>query len=528
MAGRRIYPNRYIATQLQSQQKNISSALEFLSASVRADESQNTSPTASPDVGGQQHFTMSNTKYIFKTTALFCLCTFFNHKNFAQTTSQKTIPKDWFEKDPNADSVAGISLDKAYHLLKGRKSKTVVVAVIDNGVDILHEDLKNVIWTNKKEIPDNGIDDDNNGYVDDVHGWNFRGAKDGTIIENEQASSTQFYLAWKNKYENADTTLLKPEDKKEFAIYIKARKDYLEKLNSKDSSDIQFAYNINYNSGKLIANDSVNSSSRLYGSPYFKLSPNLTHGTHVAGIIAAQRNNDKGIEGIADNVLIMPIVASTAGGDERDKDVANAIRYAVDNGAKVINISFSKLYSTDKKMIDAAIRYAEKKDVLIIHAAGNDGVNIDSPTNYHYPIAIYENGNKASNFITVGWNRPLFDYRLSHPYSDYGKMNVDLFAPGSDIFSTVPNNGYDFKSGSSMSTPVVSGVAALLFSYFPSLSARQVKEILLNSVFKPNQMVNRPQTKIQVRFNSLSVSGGIVNAYNAVEMAIYLTKNSIK
>ncbi len=415
-------------------------------------------------------------------------------------------------------------MDKAYELLKGRKSKTVIVAVIDNGVDIHHEDLKNIIWTNKKEIPDNGIDDDNNGYIDDVHGWNFRGAKDGTIIENEQASSTQFYLAWKNKFENIDTTLLKPNEKKEYTIYKKAKKEYFEKLNSKDSLDFQFSYNINYNSSKLIANDTSNSSNRFYGSPYFKLSPNLTHGTHVAGIIAAQRNNDKGIDGIADNVLIMPIVATTAGGDERDKDIANAIHYAVDNGAKIISMSFSKLYSSDKKMVDEAIKYAERKNVLLVHAAGNDGVDIDSSKNYHFPIAIYDDGSKAGNFITVGWNRPLFDYRLAHPYSDYGKLNVDLFAPGSDIFSTVPNNAYDYKSGSSMSTPVVSGVAALLFSYFPSLSVSQVKEILLKSTFKPNQMVNKPQTKTPVRFDSLSVSGGIVNAYNAIKMAIELTK----
>lgn len=222
----------------------------------------------------------------------------------------------------------------------------------------------------------------------------------------------------------------------------------------------------------------------------------------------------------------MPIVASTATGDERDKDVANAIHYAADNGAKIINISFSKVFSTDKKLLDKAIQYAEKKNVLIIHCAGNDGVNIDSANNYHYPIAIYDNGNKASNFITAGWNRPLFDYRLAHPYSDYGKLNVDLFAPGSDIYSTVPNNGYDFKSGSSMSTPVVTGVAALLLSYFPSLSIEQVKGILIKSTFKPNQMVNRPQTKTQVPFNSLSHSGGILNAYNAVKMASAMTKKN--
>ncbi len=471
---------------------------------------------------------MNNRRTLLKQLTLFCLGIFFYLENSAQATSQRIIPKDWFEKDVATDSVAGISLDKAYESLKGRKSKTVIVAVIDNGVDIVHEDLKDVIWTNQNEIPQNSIDDDNNGYIDDIHGWNFRGAKDGTIIENEHASSMQFYLDRKQKFENIDTTLLKPKEKKEYAIYRKAKKAYLEKSNSKDSLDFQFIYNISYNSSEFIANDSDSSNDPHYGSPYFKLSPNLTHGTHVAGIIAAKRNNDKGIDGIADNVLIMPIVASTAGGDERDKDVANAIHYAVDNGARLINISFSKLYSPNKSIVDEAIRYAEKRDVLIIHCAGNDGVNIDSDTNYHYPIAIYEDGNRAGNFITVGWNRPLFDGRLAHPYSNYGKVNVDLFAPGSDIFSTVPNNNYDFKSGSSMSAPVVSGVAALLFSYFPSLSASQVKEILLKSVFKPNQMVNRPQTKIQVPFNSLSVSGGIVNANKAVEMAIALTKQNQK
>ncbi|MDQ6757623.1 MAG: S8 family peptidase [Bacteroidota bacterium] len=471
----------------------------------------------------RHYFQMRHTNIIFKTTAVFCFVIFITQNIIAQP-SLKANAKDWLALDPKKDSIAGISLYKAYNLLKGRNGKPVIVAVIDNGVDIEHEDLKNIIWTNTKEIASNGIDDDHNGYVDDVHGWNFRGAKDGTIIENEQSGSTQFYLAWKTKYENADTNLLQPEDKKKFAIYVKAKKDYFEKLNSKDSSDVQFAYNVNYTSSSLIANDSVNFNSRYYGSPYFNLSPNLSHGTHVAGIIAAQRNNNKGINGIAGNVLIMPVVATTATGDERDKDIANAIRYAVNNGAKIINLSFSKLYSSDKKIIDEAIRYAEKKNVLIIHAAGNDGVDNDSASNYHYPIAIYENRVKASNFITVGWSRPLFDYRLAHPYSDYGKMNVDLFAPGSDIFSTVPNNEYDFKSGSSMSAPVVTGVAALLLSYFPSLTTRQVKDILLQSTFKPNQMVNRPQTKIQVPFKSLSVSGGIVNAYNAVKMAIAMTK----
>ncbi len=440
-----------------------------------------------------------------------------------QTSSKQPIQRDWFKQDPYSDSIAGISLNKAYELLKGRKSKTVIVAVIDNGVDITHEDLKNVIWTNKKEIPDNGVDDDKNGYVDDIHGWNFRGAKDGTIVQDEQSGSTQFYLAYKTKFETLKPNEIKPPEKAEYNIYIRAKKDYLEKQSSKDSVEKQFAYNADFHSYNLIDNDSSNSKSRFYGSPIIKLTPNTTHGTHVAGIIAAERNNNIGVDGIADNVLIMPIVATTVTGDERDKDIANAIIYAVDNGANIINMSFSKLFSSEKNLIDNAIKYAEKKNVLIFHAAGNDGVNIDSAINYHYPIAIYNNGSRASNFVTVGWNRALFDYRLAHPYGDYGKLNVDLLAPGSDIYSCVPNNEYDFKSATSMSTPMISGVAALLYSYFPNLTIKQVKDIILKSTFRPNQIVNKPQTKTQVQFNTLSATGGIVNAYNAIKLAIEIS-----
>ena len=463
-------------------------------------------------------------KKLFLEAILLCFVISTTQNITAQTSSKQPIQRDWFKQDPKDDSIAGISLTKAYALLKDRKSETVIVAVIDNGVDIEHKNLKDIIWTNKKEIPDNGIDDDDNGYIDDVHGWNFRGTSDGTIIEKEQSASTQFYNACKNKFKNVDTDGLTLFEKKNYAIYIRAKKDYLDKQSSKDSIDNRYVYNINYHSYLLIANDDSSDANKFYGSAKFKLSTNTSHGTHVSGIIAAQRNNNVGIDGIADNVLIMPIVATTVGGDERDKDVANAIIYAVNNGAQIINMSFSKLFSSDKSMVDKAIEYAEKKNVLIIHAAGNDGEDIDSETNYHYPMAIYDNGIRAGNVITVGWSRALFDYRLAHPYSDYGKINVDVFAPGSDIYSTVPNNNYDFKSGSSMAAPMVTGVAALLLSYFPSLTPEEIKEILLRSSFKPNQIVNKPQTTTQVPFNSLSVSGGIVNAYNAVRLAMTKTK----
>lgn len=432
--------------------------------------------------------------------------------------------RDWSYMDEAEDSIAGISLYKAYELLKGRKSATVIVAVIDNGFDTGHEDLKNIFWTNTKEIPGNGIDDDHNGYVDDVHGWNFRGDFKGHVVDNEQSGATQTYVALKNTYQNADTNHFNTFEKRQFALFKKAKGQYFETLKTtKDSSDLKYAYNENYRSEQLIQNDSSGTDNHFYGSPVITSTQNLSHGTHVAGIIAAERENNKGIDGIADNVLIMPIIATTAAGDERDKDIANGIIYAVNNGARIINMSFSKRFSPDKKLVDEAIRYAEQKQVLVIHAAGNEGNNNDTAD--YYPVAYYQDGKKATNFITVGWSRPLLNYRLAHPYSGYGKNNVDLFAPGSDIFSTVPGDLYDYKSGSSMSTPCVTGVAALLLSYFPQLNPKQLKDILLNSSFKPDVMVNKPGgSKLQVPFKSLSVSGGIVNAYNAIKMAIAISE----
>lgn len=482
-----------------------------------------------PAASGTYHIIFSHSAQLLSFIALNETCDarkkiFITTRPFSYIPDAHSEARDWLQADSATDHIAGISLQKAYDLLKGRRSVPVIVAVIDNGVDINHEDLKKIIWTNTGEIPGNGIDDDHNGYADDIHGWNFRGAKDGSTVENEQSGATQVYLAWKSKYENVSADQLNGAEKKELNVYRNARKEHLEKQKTtSDPVELNYTYNANYNSSVLICNDSSVQFNHYYGSPLMKLTANLSHGTHVAGIIGAERNNEIGMDGIADNVLIMPLTATTATGDERDKDVANAIYYAVNNGARIINMSFSKIYSSNKKLLDDAIVYAEKKNVLIIHSAGNDGVNIDSPENYHYPVAILANDKKASNFITVGWCRPEFDYILAHPGSNYGKQNTDLFAQGSDVFSTVPGNGYDYKSGSSMSAPCVSGVAALLFSYFPELTTAQVKGIIISSGMKPIITVYRPGTKIKVPFSSLSASGSILNAFNAVKMAINMT-----
>ena len=438
--------------------------------------------------------------------------------------SEGSAARDWYAMNP-AEGIAGIDLYRAYQLLAGRPSVPVIVAVIDNGVDAEHEDLKGVIWTNAGEVPGNGLDDDHNGYVDDVHGWNFRGTADGTVVEDEQVAATQLYSAWKQRYDAADTSRLNASERAEWAIYMRAKQEFLAHTGADaDTTELKVFYNPVPVSSLLIGDDPTDMRQRNYGSPLTRLSPNLTHGTHVAGVIGAERDNGIGTDGVADNVRIMSIVATTAGGDERDKDVANAIRYAVDNGAQVINMSFSKLYSPEKQVVDEAIRYAESRHVLLIHAAGNDGVDNDSVP--HFPTATDGAGRTAGNVITVGWSRPLFSERLAHPYSDYSATGVDLFAPGSDIFAPVPGNGYDFRSGSSNSTPIVTGVVALLLSYFPTLSTEQVKAIVLASSFRPDIVVNRPGTKVPVPFASLSVTGGIVNAYNAVCMAIAWTEES--
>ena len=436
-------------------------------------------------------------------------------------------PRDWAYRNPATDSVAGIDLYGAYALLKSRPWRTVVVAVIDNGFDIAHQDLKNIIWTNTREIPGNGIDDDHNGYVDDVHGWNFRSAPDGAVAEKEQTEATRIYAQWKTRYEGVDSTRLTGNQRKQVRLYLAAKRQYSREVSASgdppypgDTADTKYAHNLAFNSSKVIGDHPLDPLERSYGSPFMNLTAWLSHGTHVAGIIAAERDNGVGIDGIADHVLIMPIVATTATGDERDKDVANAIRYAVDNGARIINLSFSKTLSQYKSVVDDAVRYAEKKDVLIVHAAGNDGEDNDSWP--HYPSADYESGGRARNVISVGWSRPKFDERLAHPFSDYGAHTVDIFAPGSDIFSAVPGDKYEYKSGSSMSAPMVSGVAALLLSYFPRLTAVQVKDIIMTSSFKPTIAVNKPGTKQKVAFRSLSVSGGIVNARNAVLAAVHL------
>ena len=510
---------------------------------------------------------------------------------FAQELKTKF---NWYNLDLENDGIRGMSTEKAYkELLKGRESKTVIVGVIDSGIDIKHEDLKDVIWKNTKEIANNGIDDDKNGFIDDVFGWDFIGAANGTDINQEQLESVRILKTLSQKFgENPKKKLIKKnkadyallqkvkseiaDEKKEADQYMPMYKGMLEKIIDAEAilskaigikiitkeevlalkeenfdkpvrqakqlwlninamgatkADIeeginhfneQLKYNLNldFDARKVINDDPKKLEYGNYGNNEVT-GPDAMHGTHVAGIIGANRKNNIGVKGVADNVKIMTI-RCVPNGDERDKDVANAIKYAVDNGAQVINMSFGKPYSPEKKWVDEAVKYAEDKGVLLISAAGNDNLNVDETI--HYPSRILENGKVIKNWITVGALNFEEGEDLPANFSNYGKKNVDVFAPGMAIYSTVPGSKYEEKQGTSMASPAVAGVAALLKSYFPSLNASQTKNIILESVVKLNgTKVNVPGEKKIVDFSELCNTAGVVNVYNAVKMAIEIT-----
>jgi len=491
--------------------------------------------------------------------------------------------KFWGHSDLVTDSIPGMSLDKAYDFLQGKKGIEVVVGVVDSGTDLLHEDLKNVAWVNSKEIPSNGIDDDKNGYVDDINGWNFLGTiykehleyqrivKDPSIANEESVKdATKFYdekveAAKKNEKQygqmlkmvtNADDALSKHFDK------INYSKDEVTKMVTEDSAlkqSIEVAkqmYGFGLSSlaqakqelSKLVENASSMLSGEDLKKDYRSVlgdDPNTmdnisygdaatghstkdeAHGTHVSGIIGASRNNNIGMNGVATNVKIMAVRA-VPDGDEYDKDVALGLRYAVDNGAKIINTSFGKGFSPKKEWVYEAILYAASKDVLIVNAAGNDGKNMDVEKTF--PNDSRDLVTEISdNVLTVGAMSANYDENLPASFSNYGKINVDVFAPGVQIYSTTPEGEYAKFSGTSMAAPSTAGVAALLRSYYPKLSASQVKHILMNSgtminfdVIKPGSRSREKPTGEKVSFSELSVSGRVVNAYNALKMADYM------
>lgn len=497
--------------------------------------------------------------------------------------------QNWWQLDPDKDHVPGIGLDRAYaELLTGKRpARTVVVAIIDSGVDIAHPDLAANVWTNPREIAGNGRDDDNNGYVDDVHGWDFIGGRDGRDVEHDTYESVRIYARLRPKYENANAATISAADRAEYDLFqqVKRKLDEdratatqelgqikqiqpqldrivavlkgalngdsvtVEKVQALSSArqDVQqartmflraaaagltpetlieartdaenrLAYGLNpaYNSRTIVGDDTTNVNERGYGNPEVT-GPDATHGTHVAGIIGAIRGNNVGLNGVAGSTVKLMILRAVPDGDERDKDIANAIRYAADNGAQVINMSFGKANSPQKAAVDAAVRYAEGKGVLFIHAAGNEGANLD--TSPSFPTRAFLSSGGARNWIEVGASAPGAE-SLAASFSNYSHTGVDVFAPGESIWSTVPGNQYRRLQGTSMAAPVVTGLAALIMAYYPSLTAADVKDIIIQSTTKYTTQVALPGSESEKRaFTDLSVSGGVVNAYNALRLA---------
>jgi hypothetical protein len=286
-------------------------------------------------------------------------------------------------------------------------------------------------------------------------------------------------------------------------------------------AQVNYQYNVDYNPREIVGDNYNDSREFGYGNNNVA-GPDASHGSHVAGIIGASRGNGIGLDGVADNVKIMAIRV-VPDGDERDKDVANGIRYAVDNGANIINMSFGKGYKWDKDVVNEAILYAQDHNVLLVHAAGNSSQDNDVTPNY--PNDSLGGDVVANNWIEVGASQPLKKH-LATDFSNYGQNNVDVFAPGQSIYSTIPNNGYAYFNGTSMASPVCAGVCALVWSRNPSLTAKDVKMIMEASVvLVPGKVVLPGTKKTKVAFPTLSRTGGLINAERALMMAtLPLTK----
>ena len=511
----------------------------------------------------------------------------------AQTTAPKL--KGWQLLNYKEDGYMGTGVKEAYELLKGRKSQTVIIAVIDSGVDTLQEDLKAALWVNPREIPGNGKDDDGNGYTDDIHGWNFCGSSSGENLSNNTHEIERVYHKWKNEFEGisekkipADRKFLYSQWKRAESLINKDYEEYqqniknienasllfnssntiltsylkktdfikadLAAVNGSDSvnwavrlwksvfdrgsdpqikntdiiRDLEAYHNTLLNNrkrkedlpvdfrGALTKDNYENIHDSIYGNNNLKSSSG-NHGTHVSGIIGAIRNNNIGMDGIVDNVRIM-MIRAVPGGDEHDKDVALAIRYAVNNGASIINMSFGKPVSPYKQLVDDAIAYAASKNVLLVHGSGNDGQDIDE--NSFYPSPFMLDGTKASNMLTVGASGDYSLDGLVAGFSNYGIKTVDLFAPGMYINSTITNNNYEPADGTSMASPVAAGVAGLLKSYFPALTPAQIIDLLMRSGTSITESVTLPGTDKKTTLNKLCKSGKIINAYEAVKLAL--------
>jgi len=529
---------------------------------------------------------------------------------FAQDKMQDNDLKTWYHKDFSTTNVYGVNTNNAYKFLesKGLKPRTVVVGVLDSGVEVDHPGLINNMWKNPNEIPNNGIDDDKNGYVDDIYGWNFIGGKTADV-DADNLEVTRMVKKYQPIFEGTDSAKNRANQAKmpeEYAMYQKSKKLFDEKgseakqyyqyfsgfnnaipsiiktLNGKtltkanlaaikpasqeDSRNLQILnslvqdaenigktpkeveellrkevdgalkhyesqatkhYNLDFDPRKEIVGDNYdNYNEKHYGNNHYE-GPDASHGTHVSGIIAGLPHGNEAQYGVAHKVAKIMTVRAVPDGDERDKDVANAIRYAVDNGAKILNMSFGKAVSPGKKYVWDAMKYAEKKGVLLVKAAGNDNQNIGE--NEYFPTNFMKQSDEkpfVSNMIVVGASTNN-NQNLRARFSNYNGKMVDVFAPGQEIYSTVPDAKYEYLQGTSMASPVVAGAAAVLWAYMPSLTPQQIKEALVKTVNKSTVNAN---VDSNANFDQISVAGGVIDLYKAAQYAYdnFYNKKGVK
>ena len=507
---------------------------------------------------------------------------------FAVTAQNADIKTQWQHADMSTDGLPGVSAVKAHAFMaeKGKTATPVVVAIIDSGSETFHKDLNANIWTNKDEIANNGIDDDKNGYIDDVHGWSFIGGKGGDV-KQDNLEITRVYSAYAKRFEGKDAASISAADKADFAKYEKMKVEFEKRVNgvkeevssfnaffttfksnkevlamalgndftteqlaayeptddaakaakgmvlnimmagidfeeyaSYYNNQLEYSYNLDFNPRTMVGDDYSNPRERNYGNNHID-GPEALHGTHVAGIVGAT-NNGTGMDGICKTAQLM-IIRCVPDGDERDKDVANAIRYAADNGARVVNMSFGKSHSPNKDVVDEAVMYAESKGVLLVHAAGNDSKDVDVKDNF--PTPRYEIGKTCSTWLEIGASDNSIDH-LSADFSNYGDKTVDIYAPGVDIYATILDNEFGPLSGTSMASPVTAGVAAAILSYYPNLSAVQVREIIIKSgiSYKKHKVVMPGDEEKKIKFGKLSKTGKVVNLYEALKLAEKMSK----
>ena len=505
--------------------------------------------------------------------------------------SAENAKKTWYHNDYATSKVYGVNTENAYKFLesKGLKPKTVVVGILDSGVQVNHPGLAKNMWTNPNEIPGNGKDDDGNGYIDDVHGWNFMGNKT-TDLGVDNLEVTRVVAKYAPIFEGADSAQNKANQAKmpeEFEMYmtskemfnsksIKAKQNYqrftkmkalvptmVTLMNGKSLSEINFStlkgntqdesmalevlsnlakdpdmatkspkevgefmdaqmkealdyygpqatqqYNLEFDPRKETVGDNYDDySERFYGNNHYE-GPDALHGTHVAGIVAGLPHGTEVQYGVASKVAKIMAVRTVPDGDERDKDVANSIRYAVDNGAKILNMSFGKPVSPGKTHVWDAFKYAESKGVLLVKAAGNENQDIEK--NVAYPTNYYKAADEApfvSNMIVVGASTN-DNAHLRAGFSNYNSKAVDVFAPGQEIYATVTDSKYQYLQGTSMASPVVAGAAAVLKAYMPNLTPAQIIESLKNTV-----------NKADATFAGYSSAGGVIDLAKAAEYA---------